>query len=339
MPDTAVFLQVLVLVGFSALCSGLNVGIVSLHLADLQRRAALGNTQARRVLPFRKNLHLTLAAILLSNVAAIAGTSLVLDNRYNGVIAEIGATLLIVIFGEVIPQAYFAHNALGFCSLLTPLLRLMTIATYPVAKPLQLLLDNLFGQESHRLQSRSELGLVIAEHALSSDSELDDDEIEIMRGALNLSEKRVRDIMTAERSIYWLTPDTIIDDRRIDEIKEKGFSRIPIFNRQMTTCFGVMLMKDLVDINFDDQAQPVQDLPLYPAQVVGSMTALDTLFRRFINGGTHLIPVEQGDQIVGIVTIEDLLEEIVGHEIEDETDRTRRSNKKHRIRLRRLSKK
>src|SRR4029077_17227705 len=125
-----------------------------------------------------------------------------------------------------------------------------------------------------------------------------------------------------------------IDDSKIDEIKEKGFSRIPILNQQQTTCFGVLLMKDLVDVNFDDRALPVQDLPLYPSQVVGSMTALDTLFRKFINGGAHLFPVEQGDHIVGIVTIEDLLEEIVGHEIEDETDRTKRNKRLRRLRLR-----
>jgi CBS domain containing-hemolysin-like protein len=66
-------------------------------------------------------------------------------------------------------------------------------------------------------------------------------------------------------------------------------------------------------------------------QLVGSMTALDTLFRKFIGGGAHLIPVEKDDRIVGIVTIEDLLEEIVGHEIEDETDRKKRhsGSKKH----------
>jgi CBS domain containing-hemolysin-like protein len=64
-------------------------------------------------------------------------------------------------------------------------------------------------------------------------------------------------------------------------------------------------------------------MTLYPAQLVGSMTALDTMFRKFINGGTHLIPIEKEDRIVGIATIEDLLEEIVNHEIEDETDRQR----------------
>ena len=80
-------------------------------------------------------------------------------------------------------------------------------------------------------------------------------------------------------------------------------------------------MKDLVDIDFDDNDFLVEDFDLYPVQLVGSRTALDTLLRRFISTGTHLIPVEKDDKIIGIVTIEDLIEEIVGHEIEDETDK------------------
>ena len=66
-----------------------------------------------------------------------------------------------------------------------------------------------------------------------------------MRGALSLSEKRVRDIMTDIRHTYWLTPDAIIDDAKIDEIKAQGFSRIPVFNTALTKCYGVLLMKDL----------------------------------------------------------------------------------------------
>lgn len=327
MASIVVFLEVILLVGFSAVCSGLNIGIVSLSMGDLQRKANLGNAAARRVLPFRKNLHLTLAGILLTNVAAISGTSLVLDNRYNGFVAEIATTLLIVVFGEVMPQAFFAHHALNFCARFAPLLRAMVVVTYPVSKPLQLLLDRFFGPETSPLQTRRELGLVIAEHAGADESELDEDEVEIMRGALQLSEKRVRDIMTEIKKVYWLTPDTKINASKIDEIKERGWSRIPVFNRRLTTCFGVLLMKDLVDVDFDTTIVRVDDLPVYPAQVVGSMTALDTLFRKFINGGTHLFPVEREDEIVGIVTIEDLLEEIVGHEIEDELDhiRARRS--------------
>jgi metal transporter CNNM len=317
--------EVAILVGFSAVCSGLNVALLSLDLADLKRKAKLGDSDAKKVLPLRKNTHLTLAALLLVNVAAVSATSLVLESKLYGLLAGAVSTLLIVIFGEIMPQALFNRKALAYCARFSILLRLMIITTYIVSKPLQLLLDALFGEtESGALQTRRELGMMITEHLGDATSELDEDEVEIIRGALQLSEKRVRDIMTPLKSVFWMTPGDEIDARRITEIKQRGWSRIPILNRQHTSCFGLLLMKDLVDIDFDERAVPVHELPLYPVQLVGSMTALDTLFRKFITGGAHLIPVEKDDRIVGIATIEDLLEEIVGHEIEDETDRSRR---------------
>ena len=307
----------------SAICSGLNIAVMSIDISDLRRKAKLGNRQAKRVLPLRQRTHLTLASILLTNVAAVSATSLVLNQRLNGLAAGIISTLLIVILGEVLPQALFSKNPLAWSSFFAPLLKLMIAVTYVVSRPLQLLLDKLFPRQRATLQTRRELGLLITEHLTDESSELDEDEIEIMRGALSLSEKRVRDIMTDIRHTYWLTPDTLLDDAKIDEIKAQGFSRIPIFNRALTKCYGVLLMKNLVDVDFDDHNYHIDDMTLYPAQLVGSMTALDTMFRKFINSGTHLIPIEKDDQIIGIATIEDLLEEIVGHEIEDETDRQR----------------
>jgi metal transporter CNNM len=323
----AIVIITLVLVGMSGLCSGLNIALMSLDVADLRRKAKLGNKMAARVLPFRHNSHLTLAGILFTNVAVVSATSLVLESKLNGVIAGLAGTLLIVVFGEILPQALFVRHALSFCGHLTWPLRLMVGITYPVSKPLQLLLDRVFGQEISQLHNRQELGIMIAEHLNADASDLDTDEIEIMRGALTLSETRTRDIMTPLRQAYWLQPSDRIDAAKIDEITTRAWSRIPVFNQALTTCYGVLLMKDLVDKDFDELPQRVDELPLYPTQVVGSMTALDTLFRKFINGGAHLIPVERDDQIVGIVTIEDVLEEIVGHEIEDETDRAKRRAK------------
>jgi metal transporter CNNM len=314
-------LIVAALIGISAICSGLNVAFMSLDMDDLRRKAKLGNPAAQKVLPLRRNSHLILAAILLTNVAAVSATSLVLESAFNGIIAGIATTLLIVILGEILPQAYFVRRSLKICAKLVPVMRFMSIVTYPAAKPIQLILDGLFGTEKPHLHSRQELGVMIAEHLGNDHSELDEDEVEIIRGALQLSEKRVRDIMVHINEVYWLTPDTIIDQEKIVEIKDFARSRIPIFNRRLTKCYGVLLMKDLVDVNFEETSYRVDDLPLYPCQTVGSMTALDTMFRRFINAGTHLIPIEKDDEIVGIVTIEDLLEEILGHEIEDETDR------------------
>lgn len=314
-------IEVFLLVLFSAIFSGLNITIMALDLNDLKRKVKLGNNQAKRVLPLRQRLHLTMSAILLSNIATVSATSLVLDQRLNGWAAGALSTLLIVVFGEVFPQALFAKNPLAWTSAFAPLLKASVAVTYFVSKPLQILLDRLFPRHGSALQSREELGLLVSEHLGNESSELDEDEIEIMRGALSLSEKRVRDIMTDVRHTYWLMPGTPLDEAKIDEIKEKAYSRIPVFNKTLTKCYGILLMKDLIDIDFDHEDLKVDDMSLHPVQLVGSMTALDTMFRKFISAGTHLIPIEKDDHIIGVVTIEDLLEEIVGHEIEDETDR------------------
>jgi metal transporter CNNM len=313
-------LIILLLVGISAVCSGLNVALLSLDLQDLKRKQKLGNAEAKKVLRYRRNTHLTLSAILITNIAAVSATSLVLGAIVYGLFAGIISTLLIVIFGEILPQAFFVRRALPFMARLTPFLKLIIIFTYPVSKPLQLLLDKLLRGEIAHLQSRQELGIMISEHLGTKESDLDEDEVEIIRGALQLSEKKVRDITTPIKQVYWLMPETVIDGILIDEIKASGRSRIPILNASHTMCYGVLLVKELVDIDFDDNPPRVDQLRLHPTDTVGSMTALDTMFRKFIGAHTHLMLVERDNKIIGVVTIEDLIEEIVGHEIEDETD-------------------
>ncbi len=324
MDTTLIVILVILLLLLAAICSGLNIAVMSLDVSDLKRKAELGDKQAMRVLPLRQNVHLLLGSILFTNVAAASATAIVLGEYLNGLVAGIISTFLLVIIGEVFPQALFSKNSLAWTSRFSPLLKLMIFITYPASKPLQLLLDKLFPKSDRRLHSRGELGLIIADHIDATNSELDEDEVEIIRGALQLSEKRVRDIVTDIRHTFWLTPTTKLDGPQIDIIKARGHSRIPIFNQQLTKCYGILLMKDLVDIDFDDNDFTVEDMSLYPTQLVGSMTALDTMFRKFIAAKTHLIPIEKDDAIIGVVSIEDLVEEILGHEIEDETDRLKK---------------
>jgi metal transporter CNNM len=321
MESIPTLLTALVLVGMSGICSGLNISLMSLEPSDLRRRAKHGNKRARAVLPLRTNSHLTLASILLINVAVATATALVLESRFSGVIAGIASTLLLVFFGEIFPQALFMRKALHTVARFAPMLRLMIIISYPLSKPTQLLLDKLFGTDNNpKLHTRRELSMIVSEHLGADKSELDEDEVEIMRGALALSDKRVRDITTDIAHTFWLTPDTLLNPSKIDEIKDNNWSRIPIFNRKLTQVHGILLMKDLVDIDFDTETHYVKDMPLHSTRTVGSMTALDTMFRKFIAARTHMMPVEKNDHIIGVVTIEDLLEEILGHEIEDESD-------------------
>jgi len=315
-----IILEIVFLVTTAAICSGLNIGLMALSRADLRRKAKTGNADAQRVLPLRENTHLSLVSILFANVAVVSTSSLLLEHYFNGIIAGIATTLLMVIFGEAIPQAYFVRFSLKFCSFFAPLIWLMITITYPLSKPLQLLLDKMVGHTEHELHSRDELGLIIAEHQDAPASELDDDEVEIIKSALQLSEKSVGQIMERIEDVYWLKDTAILDAQTVDEIKEKGYSRVPVFDENLTHCYGVLLMKDMVDIDFDEMPQPIMTFDLHETESVGSRTALDTMLRKFFSLKSHLVPIEKDDKIVGILTVEDLLEEVIGHEIVDETD-------------------
>ncbi|MBC7764224.1 DUF21 domain-containing protein [Microbacteriaceae bacterium] len=315
-----IFIEVVVLVGMSAIYSGLNIALMSLSRTDLRRKKKLGNKEAMKVLPFRENSHLSLSAILFANVAIVSANALILEHHFNGLIAGLVSTLLIVVFGEVLPQAIFVKRALRFTALFSPLLKFTIWVTYPVAKPLQLILDKLIGQEKHLLHSRDELGLIIGEHQTDDSSELDEDEVGIIQSALQLSEKTVKDIMRPIDDVFWLPIDAELNEKTVDTITSHGYSRIPILSRNKTDCYGVLLMKDMVDIDFTGHPVPVSAFILHKTRVIGSRTALDTMFRKFISIHSHLVPIEKDDEIIGIVTIEDLVEEILGHEIADETD-------------------
>jgi len=313
-------IEVIILVGFSALFSGLNISLMSLSIADLQRKAKLGNRDAEKVLPYREKTHLSLASILFGNIAVVSAVSLVLEPHFNGFLAGLLSTILIVIFGEVLPQAIFTRYALRFCAIFTPLLQLTIIVTYVFSKPIQLLLDKLISPAEHAFHSRHELGMLISEHHNETDSELDDDEVEIIQSALQMSEKQVGSIMQPIEEVYWLTDEAILNAETVDQIKANGYSRIPIFSKDLTRCFGVLLMKDMVDIDFDNSPQPIRSFKLHKTQLIGSRTALDTMLRKFFTLRTHLAPIEKDNKVVGILTVEDLIEEIIGHEIADETD-------------------
>lgn len=308
------------LVALAAIFSGLNISIMSLSLGDLERKARLGNRQAARVLPLRRRYHLTLSSILFANVAVVSASTLNLESAFNGLVAGIVTTILMVVFGEVLPQAVFVKSALRFCSLFAPLMRLVTWLSFPLSFPLAKLLDRMIGVEGRSLHSRAELGMLIGEHKSIAGSELDEDEIEIVQSTLQLSEKTVRDIMQPIEQVYWLTEDSVLNAATVRQIVDNGYSRVPIFNESLTECFGVLLVKDMVDIDFRTHPTPIKHFVLHETEIVGSRTALDTMFRKFSKIKSHLVPVEKDGRVVGIITVEDLIEEILGHEIADETD-------------------
>lgn len=325
MQVVVLILSIIFLLAVSGICSGLNIAVMAIDISEINRKARLGQRNAKQILPLKNNIHLPLVSILIANIASVSGLSLLLNTRINGFLSVLVATFLTVLFGEIFPQAIFNRNPMKYLIIFMPLLKIFMIITYPISKPLQILLDKMFPKINSKPKSRRELGLLISDQLKSKDNEINEDEIAIMTGALELSTKKVLDIMTPIKKTYYLHLDTALNDLELDKLKERNYSRIPILDKDLKMSYGYLILKDLIDINFDDNNYKVKDMVLHKTKSVGPKMALDTLFREFIRYHSHLLIVKSDNLIIGIVTIEDLFEEIIGHEIEDEADILNRS--------------
>jgi metal transporter CNNM len=313
------YLIVIVLVAMSGLFSGLTLGLLSLDKTELERKISLGSKRAKKVYAVRKKGNLLLCTLLLGNVAVNSTLAIFLGNIASGVIAGIAATGLIVVFGEIIPQATFSRYALTVGAKTAWLVKIFIFILFPVCFPIAWVLDKVLGAELTTIYSKTELMKIIEEHEGSTDSDLDEDEHRIVKGALSFSDETAEQVMTPRTVLYAIQSDVKIDKKLMNQISRKGFTRIPIYTKRLDDVIGVLYVKDLIGLT-----KPVtaEELCRKDTLEVKEAMTLDDLLNLFIKSKKHLALVrDEYDGLSGIVTLEDVLEEIVRREIIDETDK------------------
>lgn len=317
------YLIVIILVFLSGMFSGLTIGMFSLGLSTLQRRIRLGDKQAEKVYSVRKKGNLLLCTLLLGNVAVNSSLAIFLGTIAPGVIAGLIATGLIVLFGEILPQAVFTRFALKLGAKTIWLTRFFIIILFPVSWPIAWLLDKLLGKELPVIWDKREIKEIIKYHEDSPKSSIDKDEERISIGALSFSDQIIRNILTPKSVVYWLSGNTVIDRALLIEIKKKGFTRIPVFKDGDEDQMGILLVKDLLGLINRDK-KTVWELCRKKGIIkTKENETLDRLLNRFIAKKMHLAFVyDENDNYTGIVTLEDVLEEIIRMEIVDELDKT-----------------
>ena len=314
-----VYLIVIVLVLFSALFSGLTLGFFSLNKDDLERKAELGDKQAMQVYSVRKNGNMLLCTLLIGNVAVNSVLAIFLGSIASGIAAGFLATGLIVIFGEIVPQAAFSRYALLLGSKLVWLVRIFLIMLFPICWPLAWVLDKALGDELDTVYSKRELVKMIEKHEDLSESEIDADEERIIKGGLSYSEKTAQDIMTPRVEIIALKKTQRLDKKALSDIVSSGHSRIPVYQDRMDNVVGILYTKDLIAVDLKNKTAGA--LARKSTIFVDSGTHLDDLFEDFKKTRNHLfVVIDEYNSVVGLVTIEDVLEEIIGAEIVDEFD-------------------
>ncbi len=314
-------ISLLLLLVFSALFSGLTLGLFSLDKTELERKAELGHVQAKQVFRVRKHGNLLLVSLLLGNVSVNAAVSIILGSVAGGLVAGVTATGLIVIFGEIIPQAACARYALEVGSRTAWIVEVVMVILYPIAKPIAWGLDRILGEEMRTVWSKRELEHIIRMHEDDPRSAVDADEERILLGALSYSEKHVEQIMTPKKRVYQIPKTYVLNQKGLYEIRENGYTRIPVYANKKNEFVGVLYAKDLIGIDSDDNIAAEEVMRTVGVLHVTRKRKLDSLLNTMIHKRAHLAIVnEKNGKFVGIVTLEDVVEEIIGREIVDEDD-------------------
>ncbi|KAK5661933.1 hypothetical protein OQA88_10043 [Cercophora sp. LCS_1] len=275
----------------------------------------------------QKGKHWVLVTLLLANVIVNETLPVVLDRCLGGgVAAVVGATFLIVIFGEVVPQSICVRYGLqigGYMS--KPVLALMYLMA-PLAWPTAKLLDKLLGEDHGTVYKKSGLKTLVTLHKNLGDvsQRLNQDEVTIISAVLDLKEKPVANVMTPMDDVFVMAEDTVLDEKTMDMILSAGYSRIPIHETGNPTNFvGMLLVKILITYDPED-CMRVKDFPLATLPETRPETSCLDIVNFFQEGKSHMVLVSEfpGEDhgALGVVTLEDVIEELIGEEIIDESD-------------------
>ncbi len=308
-----------ILVLFSGLFSGLTLGLLSLDLTELKRKIKLGDKNAEKIYPIRKKGNLLLCTLLLGNVAVNTALSIFLGSIATGIVAGLIATSLIVVFGEIVPQAYCSRYAVVVGAKTIWLVKIFIFILYPVCYPLSLVLNKFLGHELPTVWSKKELKEIIKFHEDSKQSDVDADEERIMLGALSYSNKTAEDVMTPRTIMFALDINSVLDQKTLTGIKKHGFSRIPVYKNQIDNIVGLLYVKDIIGLEPGTKTSEVYR----HNNVINVLESkkLDELLNELIKGKNHLALVkDQFGALTGIITLEDIIEEVLKVEIVDETD-------------------
>ncbi|KAK5901065.1 hypothetical protein CgunFtcFv8_025971 [Champsocephalus gunnari] len=318
----------------SGMFSGLNLGLMALDPMELRIVQSCGTEKekkyARKIEPIRSKGNYLLCSLLLGNVLVNTTLTILLDDLIgSGLGAVVASTVGIVIFGEIVPQALCSRHGLAVGANTIMVTKFFMLLTFPVSFPVSKLLDVLLGQEIGTVYNREKLVGML--RVTEPYNDLVKEELNMIQGALELRNKTVEDVMTPIGDCFMIQADAVLDFNTMSEIMESGYTRIPVYDDEKSNIMDILYVKDLAFVDPDDctTLKTITKFYNHPVHFVFHDTKLDAMLEEFKKGKSHLAIVQkvnnegEGDpfyEVLGLVTLEDVIEEIIKSEILDESD-------------------
>eukprot|EP00854_Cymbomonas_tetramitiformis_P011155 gene11155-13180_t len=290
--------------------SGLTLGLLSLSPLDLHIKANSGEPReqvyAKKIIPLVKDHHLLLVTLLLCNAGAMEALPIFLDKLVPEFAAIIISVTMVLIFGEVLPQAVCSRNGLAIGANLSFLVRILSFVCYPLAKPIAKVLDVVLGEAEKEELRRAELKELVKLQSMAEGGKLVVDEVTIIHGALDMKEKTVGQVMQPIEKVFMLERNQVYDEALVRE----GHSRVPVYSETKDKIMGQILVKNLLGVSTNGSVR-VKDLPLRQVHAVDVGKPLYDALNLFQRGKSHLAVVRNQSEVVGIATLEDIMEELI----------------------------
>ena len=317
------------LIGLSGFFSGLEVALVGTSQATIERLVKDKVKGAKTLQKLHSNPGWMMSSVNLGNnlvnigsasLATVVAIQLFGDN---GMGIAVGImTFLIIIFGEVTPKTYCNANATKVALRCSGILLTFSYALYPVVWVLERITRGIIkltgsGYRPPALTGEEIKGIIDQGHR---DDALEKSERDMLHSALEFDDSIIRSVMTPRTKMFSLQGDVELFEAA-DTIHQSGHSRIPIYGKDRDDIIGILHVRDLLKHLKDSELQKkkIKDFvrePIYVSQE----KKMSTLLKEMQSKNTHMaIVVDEFNGVEGLVTMEDLIEEIVG-EIHDETD-------------------
>ena len=320
------WVALVILVGFSAFFSASETAFSSLNQIRLKSRAEDGDSSAARVLAMAEQYDKLLSTILIGNnivniAAASIGTILftqMLGAERGATMSTIVLTIIVLIFGEVTPKSLAKEMPEKVATAVSPflvvLMALMTPLTWLFTQWKKLLGHFVHSGEADTI-TEGELMTMVSE--AENDGELTDRESELIRSAIEFDDVEVEEILTPRVDVVAVEDDIPLEELA-QTFAESGYSRLPVYHGTIDNIIGVVHEKDFYIARLK-KATKIDDLVVPTLYTTGS-TQISQLLRTLREQHHHLaVVVDEYGGTEGIITLEDILEELVG-EIWDEHD-------------------
>jgi gliding motility-associated protein GldE len=317
-----------ILLVFSGYASGSEIAFFSLSPNDLNELDEDKNESDRQISALRDDSERTLATILITN-NLVNVTIIMLCNYFFAHVVDFGTaywlqfvmitvllTFVLLLFGEIMPKVYAAQHVLAFCRFSAPGITSLRKVFYPLSSILLrsgLLAEKVVQKENHVL-SVDDL-----EQALELTDENDlKEEKNMLEGIVRFGDETAKEVMTSRQDVVDLDFRTSYQDV-LKCIIENNYSRIPVYQGSIDNIRGILYIKDLIP-HLSKPANFRWQSLIRPPYFVPETKKIDDLLRDFQENKVHIaIVVDEFGGTSGIITLEDILEEIVG-EINDEYD-------------------